>query len=254
MKIDELTICLHTGLKNIMDKQIELLKPLESMGLQIYWNNRYDRHPDAYTSYSEMVNEAVATSKSEHLILINDRVIPKPKEILQMINHLENGFAASTFWSVAYMTTSKELFRVVGWWDQRFYGGGYEDDDYVIRLRANDVAYYESASGEYDKSFKTPIRVKDGDACSKSYSHFAQKWRITSNEIIRTIPEEKYEKWDKLIGERRYDISNEWMKWNSSIVGIDFPPFGTSTELKGESRTKWFYNYTNKNEIRKVIL
>jgi hypothetical protein len=232
---------------------MKLLAPLEEK-YKIHWNNRLDRHPESYDSYSELINETVATSPTEIVVLINDRVVPKTEEVVQMINHLEEGFAVSTMFSVGYMSTSKELFRTIGWWDQRYYGGGYEDDDFVIRLRGNDVAYYESASGEYDKSFLSPLRAKGGEKCARSLPHFRKKWRISTTTITRKLPEEKYEKWDKLVGPKRDDISRHWKKWKDSIIGVDFPPFGTSTALKGESRTKWFCNYDNGREFRKVLL
>lgn len=251
VKINEITIALHTGLQDVMDRQIKLLKPLDNY-LKVHWNNRYNRHQESYDSYSEMVNETVCTSSTEFVILINDRVIPKVSEVLLIIELLEKGFAVSTCWSVAFMGISKELFRTIGWWDQRFLGGGFEDDDFVLRLRLSDLAYYESSVSEYDKSFKSHLRINGGDACSLSGPHFYNKWRITHNEIKRIVLEEKYQKWDDMIGEHNIDISNSWKKWDSSIVGIGSPPFGTTTKIKGESRTFWFMNWETGMVFRDV--
>ena len=242
MEIEEVTIVLHTGLKDIMDKQIKLLEPLNKH-LKIHWNNRYERHPESYDSYSEMINEAICTSPTEFIVLINDRVIPKVSEVLLIIELLEKGFAASTCWSIAFMGVSKELFRTIGWLDQRFLGGGFEDDDFVLRLKLADLAYYESSVSEYDKSFKSPLRIKGGDACSLSGPHFYKKWLITHNEVKRVMIEEKYQKWDGMVGGRNINISNSWKHWEDSIVGIGSPPFGTTTALQGESRTYWFMNW-----------
>lgn len=251
MKIENITISLHTGLKDKMEKQVELLKPLNDK-IDIHWNNRYDRHPTAYSSYSEMVNEAVCTSPTEFIILMNDRVVPSPEEVLELVKLLEDGFAISTRYSVGFMGVSKEVFRTVGWWDERYLGGGFEDDDYVLRLRMANLAYYESSLGIYDKSFKTSIRIQGGDACRLSAPHFYRKWRIGANEIVRVIPEEKYEKWNIMIGEHSDEVSNNWMKWNNSILGIGSPPFGKPTETQGESRSYWFMNYETGEEFKTI--
>lgn len=251
MKINEITISLHTGLKEKMEYQIESLKLLKNT-LEIHWNNRYDRHPESYDSYSEMVNEAMCTSPTEFIILINDRVIPKVSQVLQIIKLLENGFAAATCWSVAFMGVSKELFRTIGWWDQRFLGGGFEDDDFVLRLRLADLAYYESSVSGYDKSFKSPLRIKNGDACSLSGPHFYRKWQILHNEVKRVVLEEKYQKWDDMIGGHDKNISDSWKHWKDSIVGVGSPSFGTTTELQGESRTYWFMNWETGVVFKKV--
>ena len=41
-----------------------------------------------------------------------------------MLELLENGYAAVTKYSVGFMAFSKELIRKIGWWDERYYGGG----------------------------------------------------------------------------------------------------------------------------------
>lgn len=251
MKINEITIILHTGLQEKMQYQMELLNPLNDV-LKVHWNNRYDRHPESYDSYSELVNESICNSSTEFVVFINDRVIPTVPQVLQIIKLLEDGFAAATCWSVAFMGVSKELFRTIGWWDQRFLGGGFEDDDFVLRLRLADLAYYESSVSGYDKSFKSHLRVKGGDACALSGPHFYRKWRITHNEVKRVVSEEIYQKWEDMIGEHRTDISNSWKGWGSSIVGIGSPPFGHPNELKGESRTFWFMNWENGSVFKKV--
>ena len=92
-----------------------------------------------YSSYSEMINHAVATSKTEWIILINDRVKPTPDEVRKMINLLENGYAFVMLYNVAFMGFSKELIRNIGWWDERFLLGGWEDRDWVWRLKQKNL-------------------------------------------------------------------------------------------------------------------
>ena len=68
--MDSVTICLHCGCnKEIVYSQMEALESLEDK-YEVHWNNRIDRYPYAYPSYSELINHSVATSPSEYIILI----------------------------------------------------------------------------------------------------------------------------------------------------------------------------------------
>jgi GT2 family glycosyltransferase len=58
-----------------------------------------------------------------------------------MLEHLENGFAWTTLWGVAFMAFSKELVRKIGWWDERFVNGGWEDRDWVWRLKEAEFSH-----------------------------------------------------------------------------------------------------------------
>lgn len=234
--IEEFTICLHCGAnKEIVARQMELLAPLNHF-FKVHWNNRIDRHPESYDSYSQMVNEAVVTSPTEYIILMNDRTVPKPREVLHILHLLQSGYAAATKYSVAFMGISKELFRTLGWWDQRFIGGGYEDDDFVLRLRMANLAYYESLEAEYDKSWKSPLRPDGGDACALSEPFFNRKWSQEDEQIVKVLPEEPYPEYDRLIGPRQPQIRNSWLDWSHSVIGVNF----YVRDHDGPSRTYWF--------------
>ena len=70
MKIEEFTICLHCGCsKEVVDNQIEMLKPLTDK-YKVFWNNRIDRHPGIYPSYSQMLNHCIVTSPTEFIFLL----------------------------------------------------------------------------------------------------------------------------------------------------------------------------------------
>jgi len=249
MKFEEITICCNCGYdRDNVDKQMELLKPLDGK-FKVHWNNRIDRYPAAYPSFSQMINDSVVTSPTEVVIWMNDRVTPKPEDVVHIVELLQSGFAAASKYSAAFMGTTKELYRHLGWWDERFYGGGYEDDDFVLRLRLANLAYYESQTAEYlearilnipDKV--TPLSPADGAACSKSLPHFNAKWRQTSSAIIKMLPELRYLEYEELVGPAENEIRESWKSWERSELGIDcrYP-------LAGESRTKWFCYLQNAN-------
>jgi hypothetical protein len=95
-----------------LEKQKNLLKPLEKF-FEIDWNLRIVRHPQPYDSYSELVNDSIISSKYEHIVMLNARVIPNYREVIDIISMLEAGYAAVCKYSVAYMGVTKELFRKI---------------------------------------------------------------------------------------------------------------------------------------------
>ena len=249
MEIKEFTICLHCGCSlDVVNNQMNALKSLEEK-YKIYWNNRIDRHPYSYNSYAELINDSVVSSPTEFVILINDRTKPKAEEVEHMIELLENGFTAVTKYSVGFMGFSKQLIRKIGWWDERFYGGGYEDDDFVLRLKLANLAYYESEEAEYDQSWKSQLFPQDGARCSKSEPWFKSKWMITNDSVIRVIPEENYGKYN--LGESNIEIEQSWKDWSQSKIGIMFD-YRKIHNNGGESRTHHFLKNDYKTEYRSV--
>lgn len=234
--IKEFTICLHCGCcPEIVNNQIKNLKFLEKK-YKVYWNNRIDRFPFAYDSYSELINESIATSPTEFVILINDRTIPTVEEVEKILYHLENGFACSFMYNVGFMGFSKELVRKIGWWDQRYLGGGWEDVEWVYRLKMNNLALYESCDSNYEHHWKSPLQAND--RCARSTPFFSSKWIHHEDRIEQVLEDEKYDKWDSKIGEKKETISKTWNDWNSSVLNknYDGPNKGLSPSTQINNR------------------
>jgi hypothetical protein len=229
IKITEITICTHCGSnQEVVSKQVEMLSPLQDR-MKVHWNHRLQRYPKAYPSYSQLVNHAIATCPTEFMIMLNDRTTPHLHQAEKIIDHLENGFACSMFYNVAYMGLSKELVRKIGWWDERFLGGGWEDRDWVFRMKHADLALYESQEGTYDMSWKASLQsVPASKGCKYSDPHWYRKY-VLGNYIVKVLPEEKYEHWNLFLGEPRPDISSSWKKWSDSILNVEFGRQGGSS-------------------------
>jgi len=175
-----------------------------------------------YKSYSELINHSVATSKTEWVILINDRTHPTVEEVEKMIGLLQNGFACVLLYNVGFMGFSKELIRNIGWWDQRFTYGGWEDRDWVWRIKKADLALYESQEGTYDMSWKSPLNVP-GAILSGQF--WGKKYYTSHADIVyQKLPEEKYPQWDQMLGVPRNDIKESWNNWDKSKLNIMYDP------------------------------
>lgn len=221
MKIDSFTICLHCGCsQQVVDFQMNLLSPLYKK-YSIYWNNRIDRHPQIYQSYSELINDSIISSSTEWIVLINDRTIPTPNEVDKMILLLESGFACVFLYNVGFMGFSKELIRQIGWWDQRFTNGGWEDRDWVIRLKKYNLALYESQESTYDYSWKSPLNIPGAILSTEFWN---KKYKFEHNIIHQLLKDEQY---DYDIGDFRPEISSTWMPWDKSLLNIKYDGYNS---------------------------
>jgi len=220
MKITDITICLHCGCnRDITNTQMRMLEGVEQK-YNVTWNNRIDRYPHMYNSYSLLINHSIVTSPTEWVILINDRTSPTLSEIDKMVNLLENGFSCVFLYAVGFMGFSKELIRQIGWWDERYVHGGWEDRDWVFRLAESNLALYESLESTYDNTWKSPLNVPGGNS---STPFWLKKWNGYDHHILyKNIDDEKYPHWDLFLGNSRPDISKTWKKWNDSILNIDY--------------------------------
>jgi hypothetical protein len=193
-----------------------------SLKYKITWNNRIDRHPEMYESYSELINHSVATTEDEWIILINDRTHPTVDEVEKMIRLLENGYACVLLYNVGFMGFSKELIRKIGWWDQRFTYGGWEDRDWVWRIKKANFALYESQEGTYDMSWKSPLNVP-GAVLSGQF--WEKKYNTSNPDIVyQLLPDEEYPELQKSLGDSREDISSSWKCWDESMLNIMYDP------------------------------
>jgi hypothetical protein len=218
LKINEFTICLHCGCsEDIVASQIDALKPLGKK-YTIHWNNRIDRWPHMYPTYSELINHSVVTSPTEWIVLINDRCSPTVEEVEKMIDLLENGMSCVLLYNVGFMGFSKELIRTIGWWDQRFIQG-WEDRDWVWRIKLANLAMYESQESKYDYSWRSPLNHPPGQ-CREE--HLSAKYRFSDTEVLKCLKEEEYPAWDNFLGSENLEIRESWNEWSESILGVEY--------------------------------
>tara|TARA_R110000796_G_scaffold246887_1_gene371972 strand:- start:572 stop:1276 length:705 start_codon:yes stop_codon:yes gene_type:complete len=224
MKIKEITIALLCGHdKDRVSSQKKDLIKLEDE-FTVKWNNRIDRHPFAYDSYSELINTTIETSQTEVIITINDRAIPTVDEVKKIISHLESGFACSFMYGMGFMGFTKSLIKKIGWMDQRFLNGGWEDVDWIYRLKLNNLALYESRESNYDfKISPSPLQIFD--VCRESQAHFINKYKEYDNYVIKELKEISY---NYTLPEA--NINWPWKPWSESILGVSHTNIGPFSE------------------------
>lgn len=161
-----------------------------------------------YESFSKLVNCCVADCTTETVIIMSDKVLPTSADVIKLLELLDKGFAFVALYRLAFFGFKKELLRKIGMFDERFIGGGYEDDDLYIRLKEADLAAYITEEVVYAKS-------KSSWNYSKSRNFFEEKWgnKIKSDNLVtRYLSEEEY---NYPLGTK---TSNNFLPWTSSYI------------------------------------
>jgi len=143
-----------------------------------------------YPSFSKLINDCIINCPTEIVIIANDKVRGNNIHIEKMIELINDGYGIVGLYAFAFIGFKKDLIRKIGFLDERYFGGGFEDRDMMIRLRESNIAYYETretpyvylpSSWEYSK-VKNP----------KASLHYNKKWGEENGDIYRKIDEEKY--------------------------------------------------------------
>ena len=160
-----------------------------------------------YPSFSKLVNSCVASADTETVILMSDKVTPTNDDINRLLELLDQGYAMVAFYRLAFFGFKKQLLRKIGMFDERFVGGGYEDDDFYIRLKEADLGVYITHEMPYEKS-------QSGWNYSMAQGHFVDKWsNVTqTGEIKRLLQEEQHQ----------YDLGSpvpvDFLPWDQSVI------------------------------------
>ena len=169
-----------------------------------------------YPSFAKIVNDAITSSQCEEIIICNDKARPTPKDVEKILTMLKEGWGLVGLYRFGFFGFKKDLIRQIGFFDERFVGGGYEDNDLIRRLKEANISSYESeeinylylpTSWQYEKT-------------NVARNHFFTKWKEEGNVTTRQLPEEDYQ----------YDIG--------PLQNINFTGFEKSVLLPYNTRLK----------------
>lgn len=152
---------------------------------------------DGYDSFTVMINECINMSENEIIIISNDKARPLPEHIDKIINLLNDGYGIVGLFRFGFFGFKKDLIRKIGFFDERFIGGGYEDDDMIIRTKEANISHYMIEEIPY-VYIPTSWKYATPDGLSLNMEsiarkHFYNKWLIsTPHSITRLLSEEDY--------------------------------------------------------------
>lgn len=93
-------------------------------------------------SFSRLVNTCVTHCRTEMIIIMSDKVLPTADHVKKTIDLLQKGYAFVALYRFAFFGFKKELMRKIGMMDENHVGGGYEDEDFYIRLIEHNLSMY----------------------------------------------------------------------------------------------------------------
>jgi GT2 family glycosyltransferase len=167
----------------------DLALPVQQSLLPLYSDIFYAPN---YPSFSKVVNEAIVSAKEEIVIICSYKTRPKKGDVEEIIRLLNEGYGFVALYRYAFFGFRKELIRRIGFFDERYVGGAYEDCDFSRRLSEANIGFIEAETIEY-------ITKPSTWDSSFTKNHFENKWteyinntNYKDSKIKRNLQEEKY--------------------------------------------------------------
>lgn len=132
-------------------------------------------------SFSKIVNSVAEYSRTENVIIVGHKSFPKSNDIKKMVDLLNSGYGLVGLRKFAFFGFKKQLLRQIGMFDERFAGGGWEDNDIIMRMIMANIAYYMTEEIEYHPE---PTTWDYG----VTLEHFTKKWHHDWENNINGVP------------------------------------------------------------------
>ena len=161
-----------------------------------------------YPSFSKLINDCILKAKTETVIIASDKIRPTSNDIKKMLFLLKKGFGFVAMHNFYFFAFSKNLIRKIGFFDERFIGGGYEDVDWGRRLLEHDIALYISIETPAESLLKSSWNYE------KSYKFYVQKWQEIPNSWKRLLADETY---NYNLGDISTPIQ-QWLSFKNSFL------------------------------------
>jgi hypothetical protein len=183
-----------------------------------------------------MVNDAIDDTDSEFMIFCNPKTIPTVNDIEFIIEKLSTGYCFASAVSFGLFGFSKELIRQIGMLDERFIGGGFEDNDFAIRL----LEFGKASWWGYNTINYLPIYSKSNNLKHISTSIFNQKYNIDEEmkEIIINSHFFNHKKISKRHQKNNPSIFESWLGNNSNYGDGIFGDYLMNYKIKYNDKVK----------------
>ncbi len=166
---------------------------------------------DGYVSFSRMINDCIKRCPTEIVIICNDKARPLEYHEHKTVELLENGYGFVALHNFRHFGFHKDLIRKIGFFDERYIGGEYEDFDFLRRIKEADIGVYMGRQ-------ITCVQLACSWKNDKAYDWNHTKWKEYGTHTVRLLPEEKYD----------YDLGPSeglvFKRWNESILSNQDTP------------------------------
>ena len=205
---DNYSIIIITHDVTIVDDIINKLKPLP---VKIF-------NGKGFPSFSKVVNEAIVSAENDNVIIINYKARPEKHHIYKTLDLLEKGYGFVGLYRFGFFGINKNLIKKIGFFDERYTGGGCEDHDFIIRLHEHKIATYQAEEIEY---IQRPT-LWNNDLANIFHK---KKWTVDmpNRQVYRHLQEDKYNYNLKIKLEQNnfLDESYTWAQWPWSYTFLE---------------------------------
>ena len=169
----------HTVFVGVMNNDMvePVVKNLQRTKYQAYIGNNVK-------SFSELVNNCIKQCTTDIFLFCSHRVTPTDDDIDRLICLLNKGYGYVGLYRFACFGIHMDIINKIGYLDENFIRGYFEDDDYKIRLQYRNIAFYEDHSVIY--------RAGDslwggGDTYKINENKFNNKYKLDHNAKTITL-------------------------------------------------------------------
>jgi len=116
------------------------------------------------------------------MIFCSHRTNPTKDDLNRLLCMLEKGYGYVGLWRFAFFGINMKIINKVGYFDEKFVKGGYEDDDFRLRLNYYNIGFYEDHSISYNAG---PSLFSTELIAMKNREYFFTKYTVDEdNKVI----------------------------------------------------------------------
>lgn len=163
-----------------------------------------------YPSFSKLINDCVLSCTTDYIIICNDKSRPNKEHFDKMFELINEGYGFVGLYTFGFFGFHKSLIKKIGFFDERFINGEYEDCDFMRRIALSNIAMYLSYEIPY-------LEIGSSWKRMGAREHYIKKWKEANPPhdlvCIKKMKEENYD----------YNLSidneiNNFLTYDRSIV------------------------------------
>lgn len=164
-----------------------------------------------YPSFSKLINDCILRARKEIVIICNDKARPSALDEFRTVELLGQGFGFVGMHNFRHFGFHKDLIRRIGFFDERYEGGEFEDFDFLRRIQESDIAVYMSK--------EIPcVELACSWNSQKTYAFNHLKWKECGTHTVRVLDDEP----------RKYDLGSSkgtvWKPYKESVLKNEHTP------------------------------
>jgi hypothetical protein len=175
-------------------------------------NNTTERQP-----LVKIWNQCIKECPTENVIIASWRQRPNNEHFEIIDQKLKEGYGMVTFDELHFFSFSKHLMTVIGFFDEGFTKGQYEDTDWWNRLKTNDIGIYVGYVPEERYVDNTYVQSTwlEGNHLNKMY--YTSKWTedIDNKRLVQHNQEINFS--DRLLYNNVFE-NRSYKKWDESVL------------------------------------